>query len=168
MKTFEPFLRYCSAIRHRFSLKMTTRCHSVFSLRSPVVLSFHDSDVASLKFATGRPSWVRRISGSAPRLPIRITLLTLPAMTCSVRSRYHQCSVSNLVPDPPAARAIGARWPLSTRLRDATGSQQCSYFVPGPNARPNTKACRLRAHLRIQIPRRVDFVPILENGALLC
>src|SRR5580692_7519440 len=81
MKTFEPFLRYCSAIRHRFSLKMTTRCHSVFSLRSPVVLSFQDSEVARRRFATGRPSWVRRISGSAPRLPIKITLLTLPAMT---------------------------------------------------------------------------------------
>src|SRR5664279_2530910 len=67
-------------ILHRPSLKTTTRCHSVFSLRSPVVLSRQLSDVATLRFAIGRPSWVRRISGSLPRLPIRITLLTLPAM----------------------------------------------------------------------------------------
>jgi hypothetical protein len=32
------------------------------------------------RLAIGRPSCVCRISGSAPRLPIRITLLTLPAM----------------------------------------------------------------------------------------
>ena len=35
------------------------------------------------RLAIGRPSWVRRISGSLPRLPIRITLLTLPAMMLS-------------------------------------------------------------------------------------
>src|ERR1700721_331888 len=52
MKTFEPFLRYCSAIRHRFSLKMTTRCHSVFSRRSPVALSFQESDVATRRLPT--------------------------------------------------------------------------------------------------------------------
>src|ERR1700694_4535348 len=60
---------------------MTTRCHSVFSRRSPVALSFQESDGATRRFAIGLPSWVRRISGSAPRLPTRITLLTLPAMT---------------------------------------------------------------------------------------
>src|SRR5436190_24330432 len=85
MYTFEPFFRYCSAIRHRFSLKITTRCHSVFSRRSPVALSRHESDVASRRLAIGRPSWVRRISGSAPRLPIRMTLFTLPAIVYSAR-----------------------------------------------------------------------------------
>src|ERR1700754_1549554 len=59
---------------------MTTRCHSVFSLRSPVPLSRQVSDVAMLRFAIGRPSWVRRISGSLPRFPTRITLFTLPAI----------------------------------------------------------------------------------------
>src|SRR5882724_2519286 len=59
---------------------MTTRCHSVFSLRSPVALSRQVSEVATLRLAIGRPSWVRRISGSLPRLPIRITLFTLPAI----------------------------------------------------------------------------------------
>src|SRR5437762_10312312 len=60
---------------------MTTRCHSVFSLRSPVALSRQLSDVATLRLAIGRPSWVRRISGSLPRFPTKITLFTLPAIT---------------------------------------------------------------------------------------
>src|SRR5476649_253915 len=77
-------------ILHRPSLNTTTRCHSVFSLRSPVVLSRQLSEVATLRFAIGRPSWVRRISGSAPRLPIKITLLTLPAMLLSTTPFAHQ------------------------------------------------------------------------------
>src|SRR3712207_9544754 len=52
--TFEPFFRYCSATRARFSLKITTECHSVFSLRSPEALSFQVSDVAIRRFTTGR------------------------------------------------------------------------------------------------------------------
>ena len=64
----------------RFSLKITTRCHSVFSRRSPVALSRQLSLVATRRLAMARPSWVWRISGSAPRLPIRMTLLTDPAM----------------------------------------------------------------------------------------
>src|SRR3954466_6311701 len=64
----------------RPSLKTTTRCHSVFSLRSPEFLSRQVSEVATLRLTIGRPSWVRRTSGSLPRLPTRITLLTLPAI----------------------------------------------------------------------------------------
>src|ERR1700728_4592179 len=133
MKTFEPFLRYCSAIRHRFSLKMTTRCHSVFSLRSPVVLSFQDSDVARRRFAIGRPSWVRRISGSAPRLPTRITLLTLPAMTysarCLLRSRTADCV--RLKQDSSAGlgpRKAERRYPHAYPTTQSD-LPLCSYFV---------------------------------------
>src|ERR1700719_1248170 len=67
-------------ILHRPSLNTTTRCHSVFSLRSPVVLSRQLSDVATVRLQIGRPSCVRFISGSFPRLPTMITLLTDPAM----------------------------------------------------------------------------------------
>src|SRR6266581_4086838 len=67
---------------------MTTRCHSVFSLRSPVALSRQLSDVATLRLAIGRPSCVRRISGSLPRFPTRITLFTLPAIV-TLRARNH-------------------------------------------------------------------------------
>src|SRR5918995_3816644 len=81
MYTLAPFFRYCSTILQSGSEKMTTRCHSVFSLRSPVPLSRQVSDVAMLRLAIGRPSWVRRISGSLPRLPTRIPLFTLPAIT---------------------------------------------------------------------------------------
>src|ERR1700722_19791390 len=93
---------------------MTTRCHSVFSRRSPVVLSFQESEVASRKFAIGRPSWVRRISGSAPRLPTRITLLTLPAMI------FSPPQLSPLHARPPRCLAGGAGHfqhpPCSTNL----------------------------------------------------
>src|SRR5919107_3447862 len=78
--TFEPFFRYCSATRARFSLKITTECHSVFSLRSPVALSFQLSEVARRRFTTGSPLPRRRTSGSRPRFPTRITLFTLPAI----------------------------------------------------------------------------------------
>src|SRR5471030_2717136 len=80
MYTLAPFFKYCSATLQSPSLKITTRCHSVFSLRSPVALSRQVSDVAMLKLAIGRPSCVRRISGSLPRFPTRITLFTLPAI----------------------------------------------------------------------------------------
>src|SRR5215470_2695859 len=83
MYTLAPFFRYCSATRQRPSLKITTECHSVFSRRSPEVLSRHVSVVATRRLAIGRPSWVRRISGSLPRLPTRITLLTEPAIGAS-------------------------------------------------------------------------------------
>src|ERR671916_472464 len=78
--TLEPFFRYCSAMRARFSLKITTECHSVFSLRSPVPLSFQLSEVAIRRFTTGSPEFRRRTSGSRPRLPTKITLFTLPAI----------------------------------------------------------------------------------------
>src|SRR6201992_835957 len=80
MYTLAPFFRYCSTILQSGSEKITTRCHSVFSLRSPVALSRQVSEVAMLRLAIGRPSWVRRISGSLPRFPTRITLFTLPAI----------------------------------------------------------------------------------------
>src|SRR5689334_100845 len=59
---------------------MTTLCHSVFSLRSPEFLSRQLSEVATRMLTTGSPEFRRRISGSAPRLPTRMTLLTLPAI----------------------------------------------------------------------------------------
>src|SRR6185295_13372556 len=74
------------------------RCHSVFSLRSPVALSRQLSDVAMLRLAIGRPSWVRRISGSLPRFPTRITLFTLPA----IAALHSQESLNRRDPLPPA------------------------------------------------------------------
>src|SRR5207237_114982 len=68
------------AISTRRSLKITTRCHSVRSRRSPEVRSRQLSEVARFRLAMRVPSLVERISGSRPRLPTRITLLTLPAM----------------------------------------------------------------------------------------
>src|SRR4029078_6773612 len=60
--------------------KLATRCPSVLSLRRPLFLSRQVSEVAMLRLAIGRPSCVRRISGSLPSFPTRITLFTLPAI----------------------------------------------------------------------------------------
>ena len=81
-----PCCRYCSATLARPSEKITTRCHSVFSLRSPVFLSRQFSDVATDRLTTLLPLGSVRTSGSAPRLPTRMTLFTLPAMAQSFRS----------------------------------------------------------------------------------
>src|SRR5262245_21447885 len=51
-------------------------CHSVRSWRSPVPLSFQESSVAMEKRQNGVPLAVYFNSGSRPRRPTRITLLT--------------------------------------------------------------------------------------------
>src|SRR5262245_57338099 len=117
MYTLAPFFRYCSATLQRPSLKITTRCHSVFSLRSPVALSRQVSDVATLRLAIGRPSWVRRISGSLPRLPTRITLFTLPAIAAlhAPITGRKTCGRLHLAPPrrsrPPTYTLNGAAFP---------------------------------------------------------
>src|SRR3954471_960460 len=103
MYTLAPFFRYCSTILHSGSEKITTRCHSVFSLRSPVPLSRQVSDVAMLRLAIGRPSCVRRISGSLPRFPTRITLFTLPAIAA-----LHSNSLLNPPGQPPRDEPLSA------------------------------------------------------------
>src|SRR3954451_23061901 len=71
-----PFVRYSFRLSAVLPQR-TTRCHSVFSCFWPP-LSFHTSVVARLSVATAAPPGVNRISASRPRLPTRITLLTLP------------------------------------------------------------------------------------------
>ena len=59
---------------------MTTRCHSVLSLRSPESLSFQLSEVAMFRLTTLVPLAVFATFGSAPKLPTKITLLILPTI----------------------------------------------------------------------------------------
>ncbi len=73
----------------RFSLKITTLCHSVRSLLSPDWRSRHRSEVAIRMLTTFWLFWVWRTSGSRPRLPTRITLLTLPAMIDCLLTLFH-------------------------------------------------------------------------------
>src|SRR5688500_1634693 len=80
MYTFEPFFMYSPAISPRRP-NMATLCHSVRSLFSPDCLSFQLSLVATRMFATVMPEGMARVSGSAPRLPIKMTLLIPRAMT---------------------------------------------------------------------------------------
>src|SRR5207245_5498965 len=60
--------------------QQTMLCHSVRSFHSPLCLSLKLSLVAMLNLATAVPCGVYFNSGSLPRVPIRMTLLTLLAM----------------------------------------------------------------------------------------
>src|SRR5262245_24757666 len=77
--TLSPFLQYFSAMSaspEPLLFQRMTRCHSVFSCFSPDWF-FHWRLVASARVATRGPLEVLRPSGSAPRSPIRLTLLRL-------------------------------------------------------------------------------------------
>src|SRR5579863_8020027 len=77
-----PFFRYSPAIS-AVRAQAVMLCHSVRSCQLPS-LSLKRSLVARLNLATGVPCGVNFTSGSLPRLPMRITLLTLfPAIGCS-------------------------------------------------------------------------------------
>src|SRR5688572_26107328 len=65
-----------SASVDTFEFHTTQRCHSVFSCFSPEG-EFHCRLVASENVATRLPPDVERTSGSAPRLPINVTLFRL-------------------------------------------------------------------------------------------
>src|ERR1700736_210888 len=78
--TCEPLRRYSAAISpNRPNRAML--CHSVRSCCAPEALSFHDSLVAILMFVTVIPLGMERVSGSAPRLPTKMTLFTPRAMS---------------------------------------------------------------------------------------
>src|SRR5215470_7929260 len=71
-------------MRTRPSEKTTTRCHSVFSLRSPEALSRQLSEVATDRLAIEEPDGICLISGSRPKFPTKITLFTDPAIFVSI------------------------------------------------------------------------------------
>ena len=59
-----------------------------------------------LRLAIGRPSWVRRISGSLPRFPTRITLFTLPAIAALHSKLLANCCAA--APSAGTRRRIAA------------------------------------------------------------
>ena len=79
MYTCEPFFRYSPAISARRP-NIATVCHSVCSFISPLCLSFQLSLVAMRRLQTVVPEGMALVSGSWPRLPIRMTLLMPRAM----------------------------------------------------------------------------------------
>ena len=85
MKISEPFLRYCWAISACLP-HTTILCHSVRFWRSPF-LSLYVSSVATEKLATAWPPPVKRVSGSRPKRPTRMTLFTDIADSPCVRRR---------------------------------------------------------------------------------
>src|SRR5579863_5650755 len=70
----EPFFKYCWAISACLA-HTTILCHSVRFWRSPE-RSLKVSSVAIEKLQTACPPPVYRVSGSRPKRPTRITLLT--------------------------------------------------------------------------------------------
>src|SRR5205085_12544133 len=121
--SFEPFFTYFSTTSTKRSLKITTRCHSVRSLRSPVLLSRQLSEVARERFATFVPSCVLRISGSRPRLPTRMTLFTLPAIASPASCH---CVRLDHSPDGTIARTSG---PESRPVATAAGRNKLLHAV---------------------------------------
>src|SRR5437879_8851688 len=83
-----------------------------------------------LRLAIGRPSCVRRISGSLPRLPTRITLFTLPAIAALHASqntgRTGPASRSRLA--APVRRPIRSTARLS--LRSPSGCPGYPHIAP--------------------------------------
>src|SRR5450631_426516 len=75
MNTCEPLRRYSAAISPKRP-NSAMLCHSVRSCCAPEALSFQDSLVAIRMFVTVMPLGMERVSGSAPRLPTRMTLFT--------------------------------------------------------------------------------------------
>src|SRR6516162_10283676 len=158
--TFDPFFKYCSATRHSPSLKMTTRCHSVRSRRSPVVLSRQVSLVATLSWTMGRPSCVRLISGSRPRLPTNMTLFTEPAMTVSVSShRNRTARPSKLI--PPFPQRANRRDLFSFCSSRLFRTQQAKFplwrLITAMHRWPPNQVAR--RHYPAEWPRRVQVSP---------
>src|SRR5664279_582269 len=108
MRPLDRYFEQCSA----WSPHTFTRCHSTRSCFWPA-LSFHTSLVAMLRLHTGRLLGVYFSSGSAPRLPTKMTLLTLPIGESPCLGCF--CHL-------PPALSTAVRWsqPLS-----ATGPGSC-------------------------------------------
>src|SRR3954451_15403115 len=90
--TCEPFLRYSPAISASRP-KKAMRCHSVASFISPLALSFQRSVVAMRMFVTASPLGRYFVSGSAPRLPTRMTLFTDAISTLPDKHFAHRALV---------------------------------------------------------------------------
>src|SRR5688572_9206401 len=113
---------------------MTTLCHSVFSRRSPDCLSRQLSDVARGKLTTGSPELSRRVSGSLPSLPPRMTLFPLPAMTASTPA------VDRIEPARPL---FSPRFSTPPRRSQISRLEQrlCSLYVHEQAESSGTAAC---------------------------
>src|SRR5467141_3193789 len=142
-KTWRPLERYSpqfsAALPHT-----TTRCHSVRSCFWPA-LSVQASLVATVKFATAWPLGVYRTSGSRPRLPIRMTLLTLPAMLASlqVEARTLPHGPANgprgFAPQPPPGQVGDGPVQAEGGLASGDGVARAAGFAragPGAFSRP--------------------------------
>ena len=135
MYTFEPFFRYCSATRPRFSLKITTECHSVFSLRSPGALVLPGLGRGNAQVHHRLPVVSRRTSGPAPDCP--------PISPCSHCQPWRPLHF--ISPERPRHRGR-PRFQVGCTLLPMAGITYCSIFVPRETQEPGL-AAKLRCEL---------------------
>src|SRR5450631_3535695 len=122
MNTCEPLRRYSAAISPKRP-NSAMLCHSVRSCWAPEALSFQDSLVAIRILVTVMPLGMERVSGSAPRLPTKMTLFTPRAMTYPRKQLVHAlytpgptpiCGLNAAVMQKSTPRSAGA---LTGRIR---------------------------------------------------
>src|SRR2546426_7734687 len=90
-----------------------TRCHSVFSCFSPPC-PVHCRLVATDKVATRDPLFVLRTSGSAPKLPINVTLFRLRLTTASKRHADGGPRMAHSI--LPASHSVNQRYATYTHF----------------------------------------------------
>jgi hypothetical protein len=111
-----PFFRHFSAISASRSLKITTRCHFVRSLRSPDTPSRQLSEVATARLAMRLPSCIERISGSRPRLPTGVPFVDAAPADAAIRVGAAGCwhgrpGTVAPCPAPAGLRLVGPSHP---------------------------------------------------------
>src|SRR5260370_5316479 len=120
----EPLRRYSAAISPSRPNRAML-CHSVRSCCAREALSFHDSLVAILMFVTVIPLGMERVSGSAPRLPTKMTLFTPRAIHTPENnlmvSIVHAAAHPNTGLDPRTYADMHRNRPTPTRQYPAVG-----------------------------------------------
>src|SRR5262249_1544960 len=146
---------------------MTTRCHSVRSRRSPEVRSRQLSEVARFRLAMRVPSLVERISGSRPRLPTRMTLLTLPAMG-SLSNPFGSCRFAVYGRGPHLIKPGGCSYFILIPAIHRLAGRIPIAAAPGrtPSYREGHKGCAKDAKASERLSRRRDVCVAIETFAL--
>src|SRR5882757_2718070 len=98
-------------------------CHSVRSCCAPEALSFQDSLVAILMLVTVIPLGMERVSGSAPRLPTKMTLFTPRAMSYPCKPLKASIVHAETRPNTPAVN------PLIMQIYNEIGRRRLTQSV---------------------------------------
>src|SRR5690554_3364022 len=115
------------------------------------------------RLTTGSPEFRRRISGSAPRLPTRMTLLTLPAMTLSCARPNTKYTRRHDIRTLPLMRHSSA-----PRGGSSTNNMEKLFFICSVHE-PPTQCNGVRMHRMEQAkPRNRKRLAGLERHLVFC